>query len=224
MSRSSDETETSYGRVLIPLHPSRREITTARGTQQEDLDLMSTLTSDEKRVAAAFGMRPEELARARAQIVRIVEPQNTHGLTPKQLARARARIVEPQNTHGLTPEQLAVAAFAGMSPRAFARRLSASDGGTSAIASAADREDKPGLIRAHQEVDRAHKATYDADWHASAENTSERELLDAALSALKGYDPSKDDDDNYDRLLDGAVYVMRLLNRVAPPYAEDQKK
>jgi hypothetical protein len=137
---------------------------------------MSTLSDEEKKVAAAAGMSADEFA------------------------TKKARLSQSKNTHGLTRDQLAVAA------------------------AAEDRQDKPGLVRAHQEVDRAHKAAYDAvGYHSSAENTSDRELLDAALAALEAYDPTKDDDEAYDLLLNGSVYVMRLLNRVAPAYADIKK-
>ncbi len=149
---------------------------------------------------------------------------DTFGIRRDKFARQLARLSGSAGTYGLTEDELKIARAAGVSPRAFARELRAQGGRSSAIAAAGGREDKPGLLYAHSEVDRAHKAEYDAGWHVSAENTSDRELLDAALSALKKYDPDKDDDDSYELLLNGAVYVMRLLNRMAPEYAEIKEK
>ncbi len=157
---------------------------------------MSALSANQKKIAESFGIRPD------------------------RFARSRARLLGSQDTHGLTANQLKIAQSTGVSPRAFAQALKDQGGRSSAVASRTTGGDAPGLLRAHQEVDRAHKATYDAGWQVSAENTSDPELLDGAISALKEYDPKKDDDENYERLLDGAVYVMRLLNRAAPNYAD----
>ena len=192
--------ETAFDAIYLPLFPGRPEAGTARAAKKEDFR-MSTLSDEEKKVAAAAGMSADEFA------------------------TKKARLSQSKNTHGLTRDQLAVAAAAGMSSRAFARELSVRTRSKTAIAAGdQDRQDKPGLVRAHQEVDRAHKAAYDAvGYHSSAENTSDRELLDAALAALEAYDPTKDDDEAYDLLLNGSVYVMRLLNRVAPAYADIKK-
>jgi hypothetical protein len=189
--------ETCFGGVLIPIvlvrRPQAGGAEAAQAAQQEDL--MATLTDTERTIAASIGVSPSEFA------------------------RAKARRAQGQETYGLTPEQLKIAAGFGMSPRAFASQL-ARNGGSRAIAAAAGYEGQPGLAGAHREVDFAHEHDYDA--HGSGTSPGDRELLDAAMSALKGYKPDKDDDDNYDRLLMGVVYAMRLLNRVAPPYVESR--
>ncbi len=158
---------------------------------------METLTKEERNSAAAAGMSEIEFA------------------------RAKARLSASRNTAGLSREELAVARNAGMSSRAFASRLRGLKGSKRAIA-AGEREDKPGLLRAHQEVDRAHIEAYDTDHPQSSANISDLELLDAARAALDGYDPDKDDDAMYDLLCEGVVYAMRLLNRVAPAYADSK--
>jgi hypothetical protein len=159
---------------------------------------MSTLSDEEKKVAAAAGISADEFA------------------------TKKARLSQSKNTHGLTDDQLAIARAAGMSPRAFARALSVRARSKTAIAAGdQDREDKPGLVRAHQEVDRAFAAAYAAAGYQSS--APDRELLDAAIAALEAYDPTKDDDAAYDLLLNGSVYLMRLLNRVAPAYADIKK-
>jgi len=182
-----EEIETAINVIAIPLFPHHRRVETVQPKE----NLMS-LSAEEQKVARSFGMSLDEFA------------------------RAKARRSAPKDTHGLTPEQLAIARSVNISPRALASSL-ARNGGRTAIAAGERREDSPGLLHAHQEVDRAHKADYDANAGSSSSvaNTSDRELLDAALAALKKYDPNKDDDDNYDRLCTGAVYVMRLLNRKA---------
>lgn len=201
--RGLEEIETAINVISIPLVsvPDRREVETARTNQVKE-NLMPTLSEIEKRITASFTISEDDFAREKM----------------RQAARRHP------DMHGLTPTQLSIARSFGMSPRAFASAR-ARVGGQTAIAAGGRREDEPGLLRAHSEVDRAHKAAYDgAGWRPSAENTSDRELLDAALAALKKYDPNKDDDDNYDRLCTGAVYVMRLLNRVAPAYADIKEK
>ncbi len=152
---------------------------------------MSTLTADQKKIAATFGIPPE------------------------QLATRVARLSRSENTYGLTRDELAVAQSFGMGRRAFAAARARRSGGETARASVG----KPGLSLSHQEVDRAHKAAYDAD-PKFAESASDLELRDAAISALKDCDPNSDDGEMYDRLLDGALYVMQLLERMVPPYPE----
>jgi hypothetical protein len=183
-----DEIGTAVGEIFIPLNA--RGTRTARASQHRE-NLMSTLTADQKKIAAAFGIPAE------------------------QFATRVARLSRSTDTHGLTPEQLAVAKAFGMSPRAFAVARARQSGGSTALASVG----KPGLSFSHQEVDRAHKAAYDAN-PQFAENASDLELRDAAISALKDCDPNSDDAEMYDRLLDGALYVMQLLERMVPPYPE----
>ena len=139
----------------------------------------------------------------------------TFGIPLDKFTRAAARLSRRAETYGLTADQLKVARNAGMSPRAFASALARNSGKT-AIAAGSRYHGQPGLAGAHREVDFAHKAGDEAG------NASDRELRDAAVSALTTYDPDKDDDDNYDRLLDGVLYAMRLLNRVAPEFAESE--
>lgn len=138
----------------------------------------------------------------------------TFGIPVDKFARRLSR--RTSETYGLTADQLQVARNAGMSPRAFASALARNSSRTAIAAGGVPGEGQPGLAGAHREIDFAHKAGDNAG------NGSDRELRDAALAALKDYDPDKDDDDNYDLLLDGALYAMRLLNRVAPPFAASE--
>ncbi len=158
----------------------------------QEENLMQTLSDDQKKIAQTFGMPLDKFTRAAARLSRRAE------------------------TYGLTADQLKVARNAGMSPRAFASAVARNSGKTAIAAASAPGEGQPGLAGAHREVDFAHKAGDEAG------NASDRELRDAALAALTAYDPDKDDDDNYDRLLDGVLYGMRLLNRVAPEFAESE--
>ena len=122
----------------------------------------------------------------------------------------------------LTKDQKKIAYQFGMSETELARDLTRNSSKTAIAASEHRRvgDGPPGLLRAHQEIDAAHRAFHSADY---ADNTSEPELVGAAISALKQWNPDKDDDvENYDHLLDAAHCVMRLVNRVGPDFAESK--
>jgi hypothetical protein len=76
------------------------------------------------------------------------------------------------------------------------------------------RLDSPGLADAHREIDRARKETYES----AEDGAGDQELLDSALAKLNSYDPELAE--TYDDLLLGVLYAARLLNRVAPAFAD----
>ena len=147
-----------------------------------------SLSAVEHKIAASLGLSDEEFARGKA-------------------AKATRAGLPAKSPYGLTAAQRGVCRSLGLSERQFAIG-----------AGHAEHREEAGLLRAHDEIDRAHAATYDQ--HHSA-NPPDSELLNSALAELKAYDPN--DDASYDRLLKGVVYAARLLNRVAPAYA-DQKE
>lgn len=135
------------------------------------------------------------------------------GLSEEEFARHKERSVaraerKAKSPYGLAATQREIAGSLGLSERQFA--------GAAGPLGHVPREEA-GLLHAHHEIDRAHAATYDEN-HT---NAPDRELLNGALAELKAYNP--DDDNTYDHLLKGVVYAARLLNRVAPAYA-DQKR
>jgi hypothetical protein len=129
------------------------------------------------------------------------------GISSEDFAAQKAREMAARNRSsrfGLTSEERAVCESLGLSERSFA------------AAAHPDRmRSEAGLLHAHQEIDRAHGETYDEN---QAGAVPDRELLASALKELGAYDPDKDA--TYDHLLRGVTYAARLLNRVAPAYAD----
>ena len=145
--------------------------------------MASSLTPDQKKVAASFGIPEAEFARKSAKLA-----------------------ASGENPWSLTDQQRKICKAFGMAARRLANDT-------------ARASRSPGLLRAHQEIDRANDELYSTK--GSYSPVPEKELLDSALSDLKAFDP--DDDDTYDNLLKGVLYAARLLDLVAPPFA-DQKE
>jgi len=143
----------------------------------------NSLTPDQARIAAAFGMSPLEFGTKTAQL------------------SATAK-----SAWGLSENQQAVCRATGMSEHAFAT-------------AAGIKTRSPGLLRAHKEIDRAQDTLYDDD-SGHEVDPPDRQLLDLAMTELKAWKP--DDDDTYNSLLKGALYVVTLLDRVAPPFAKNK--
>ena len=128
------------------------------------------------------------------------------GIPEAEFAQKSARLAASvENPWGLTDQQRKIAKTFGMPDRRLA----------TATARASR---SPGLLRAHQEIDRANNELYSTK--DSYSPPPEKELLDLALSELKSYDP--DDDDTYDNLLKGVLYAARLLDVVAPPFVDNK--
>jgi hypothetical protein len=144
--------------------------------------MASSLTPDQKKIAASFGIPEAEFAQKSARLAASAE-----------------------NPWALTDQQRKIAKTFGMPER----RLACATARTSR---------SPGLLRAHQEIDRANNGLYSTK--DSYSPPPEKELLDLALSELKSYDP--DDDDTYDNLLKGVLYAARLLDVVAPPFVDNK--
>jgi hypothetical protein len=93
-------------------------------------------------------------------------------------------------------------------------------GGAGQAFAAAEQRGTAGLLRAHQEIDRAQKATYAAagDHGDVWENVPDGQLLSKAISELQAYKPG--DEATYDNLLRGVLHAACLLDRNAPAFAD----
>ncbi len=132
------------------------------------------------------------------------------GMSPAEFSSAKAAQESRQagrSRWGLSASQQAICRAMNVSEHSFASAAGEGDRRTAS----------PGLLRAHQEIDRAHDELYS---EGQAVDPPDRELLDNAMAELKSYDP--DDDDTYDHLLKGVLHAATLLNRVAPPFAENK--
>ncbi|MDO8431773.1 MAG: hypothetical protein Q7S58_05115 [Candidatus Binatus sp.] len=77
-----------------------------------------------------------------------------------------------------------------------------------------------GLMRAHDEVDRAHDvlSSQQKGSYSSWAKVPIQEHVAAAIAGLKAFDPSAKD--GYDTLLVGVMHAMRALELSAPAYAD----
>jgi hypothetical protein len=92
-------------------------------------------------------------------------------------------------------------------------------GGIGREFAAAEQRGTAGLLRAHQEVDRANKAVYATREQGDAwENAPDEQLLSKAISELQAYKPG--DDKTYDNLLRGVLHAACLLDRNAPAFVD----
>ncbi len=74
------------------------------------------------------------------------------------------------------------------------------------------------LIRAHDDIDRAHGAALTQDVDGQWQKVPMPELIGAAASGLKAYKPG--DDSTYDDLLMGTLNAMRALELAVPAYID----
>jgi hypothetical protein len=153
------------------------------------------LTDFEKKVARNAKMTDEEFAREKRKLAAKID-----GFATAASARGLAA--------RLSKDELAVCRATGMSPRAL-------------LAAKERRPERPGLMEAHQALDAAHQAQYeDSRTHpGGADGAPDQELLDSALRDLKTFS-LKDEERTYDNLVSGFLSIARLVNRLAPAYAD----
>lgn len=158
----------------------------------------------------------------------------SHGSRPAALITAPAAVEQPTEvtrpkgsqmaTVSLSREQRAMAANLGISESELARSIATRGSGPRrfehTLASSHSRG-SAGLMRAHDEVDRAHKSVYDGGNSEAWKKAPDGELLSNAISELKAYKPG--DSGSYDRLLNGVLHAMCLLDRAAPAFADTRK-
>jgi hypothetical protein len=183
-------TETSIGGLFIPLTSGDLSSHSVEKMGGRRNMAKTSLTPDQKRIAAAFGMSPLAFADKSARAMAAAHEKKTG-----------------KSRWGLSETQKAICRSTGMSEHAFA------------IASGLVKGSSPGLLRAHQEIDRAHDTLYDSE--SGPVDPPDRQLLDLAMTELTAYDP--DDDDTYDSLLKGVLYLATLLDRAAPPFADNKE-
>jgi hypothetical protein len=181
---------------------------------------MAKLSDDEKKIADRFGMTHAEFAERKEATFGKGPATDSlsaddrkvataFGIPPGTFGRltARQRRAVASSTYGFSKDELAVARAFGMSAR------------TMCAAKGERRPEKPGLVAAHTEIDGAHKIAYEENKKYTAGDLADQELIDMAVRELQAFD-LKDEDGTYDRLLNGALYAMRMLNRIAPSFAD----
>jgi hypothetical protein len=78
-----------------------------------------------------------------------------------------------------------------------------------------------GLVLSHRAVDNAHDEMYSGVFGEAWAKAPDRELLSQAISEMQAFNPDKEEA-TYDRLVNGVLHAMCLLERFAPmPYEED---
>lgn len=136
---------------------------------------------------------------------------------PAKITPARSENVS------LSSEQKKIAAKLGISDGELAHSMETQASGRRRFdhLAAVNSRGSAGMLRAHQEIDRAHNDALDGAPGDGFKGAPDGDLLERALSELKAHRPN--DPSAYDRLLRGALYAMALLDRVAPAFADTKK-
>jgi len=215
----AEKTGTAFGPAIPLFPPAARAIgalSIPLRTEPNGNQSMHNLTEDDKKLCAAFGLSEPELVRQRA----VLANERKAGRSPASFPSPTGRAVQAQ--YGLTDDEMAVCRMSGMKPRDYVREKAAFRGNTTALAAKGNRgSPAAGMLRAHQEVDRAHDATYaNAADHGDAwMQAPDGELLKIAISELQAFNLDKEAA-TYNRLLNGVMHAMALLARIAPAYAD----
>jgi hypothetical protein len=197
---------TSLGVIGMHDMPSRKSAGTARQdyaanrATRPERDTFGTRTDVRQRSntgdAMATDLTPDEK--------RICAAFNMSETAFRRAKHALPALRSRKPVAGLSKDEMAICRATGMSPARYA------------LAAGKVRE-TPGRLRAHDEVDRAHNVMT-SERRDALSQAPEDELRKSAIAELQAFDPQ--DESTYAALLNGCLYAMKLLNRVAPAYAD----